>query len=300
MYKLTRHKKTYGPHRCRHLPSTCRTQSPVRVSNCKVQARLCASAAAIDLMQKTKRDATDVSAQGKSWRDVSCLGPSDMVALRTASQRAPLFQRRVVFPRSSITVVPYTNSTQFNRQLTTSIGSGSLAAGAALAMPSARLFARPRIFLRSLQQPLDGRIQLGDLLTQFASSSQTWTTGTGLDDCLDDGRLWGCSRAVHKLSWMWLAVGMQPQPVFCVCLATGGLETLIDGRGVQAQKLNRTAQGSRSRTQKTTAGRKKAVGHGQQIKVAVRAVAVAVESPQQRCAQHVRLYSPSHCTYGAL
>jgi hypothetical protein len=225
MYKLTRRKKTYDPHRCRHLPSTCRTPSPVRVSNCKVQTRPCASAAAIAPMQKTKRDATDVSARGKSWRDVSCLGPSDMVALRTASQRAPLFQRRVVFPRSSITVVPYKNSTRFNRRLTMSMGSGSLAAGAALAMPSARLFARPRIFLRSLQQPLDGRIQLGDLLTQFASSGQTWTTGTGLDGCLNDRGFWGCSGAARKLSCMWLVdcrVGMQPQPVFCVCLATGG------------------------------------------------------------------------------
>jgi hypothetical protein len=81
------------------------------------------------------------------------------------------------------------------------------------------------------------------------------------------------------------------------------LEAVDRWAGVQGQKLNRTAQGSRSRgRQKTAAGRKKAVGHGQQIKVAVRAVAVAVESQRSgaRSTYIVRLYSPSHCTYGAL
>jgi hypothetical protein len=65
------------------------------------------------------------------------------------------------------------------------------------------------------------------------------------------------------------------------------LETLDRWAGVQGQKLNRTAQGSHSRVARGQAEDSRQQLDGQQIKTAVRAVAVAVESQRQRCAQHV-------------
>ena len=180
-----------------------------------------------------------------------------MVALRAASQGAPLFQRQVVFPRSNLTVVPPPQKQHgLDRRLTTSMASGSLAAGAALAMLSARLFARPRIFLCTLASAAVGggfRIQLGDLLTQFASSSQTWTTGAELDAVsIVKGPGNEYSGVARRLGWLWLAgcyVCLQSPTALCLLRnrSAAGVGGRWRGRGCRSAKLNQSAQISRRR-----------------------------------------------------